>query len=73
MTGAQFEDDLNLFTLRRATVVDVFGEPRTDPVDQCVRRRRKCLRLDLRRRPDARAHHGTAALGAGGRVRVFLP
>ncbi len=25
VTGAQFEDDLNLFTLRRATVVDVFG------------------------------------------------
>jgi outer membrane receptor protein involved in Fe transport len=24
MTGAQFEDDLNLFTLRRATVTDVF-------------------------------------------------
>jgi outer membrane receptor protein involved in Fe transport len=25
VTGAQFEDDLNLFTLRRATVLDVFG------------------------------------------------
>jgi len=25
VTGAQFEDDLNLFTLRRATVVDIFG------------------------------------------------
>jgi outer membrane receptor protein involved in Fe transport len=25
VTGAQFEDDLNLFTLRRATVVDVLG------------------------------------------------
>jgi outer membrane receptor protein involved in Fe transport len=25
VTGAQFEDDLNLFTLRRATVVDLFG------------------------------------------------
>ena len=25
MTGAQFEDDLNLFRLRRATVMDVFG------------------------------------------------
>ena len=25
MTGAQFEDDLNAFTLRRATVVDMFG------------------------------------------------
>ena len=25
MTGPQFEDDLNVFTLRRATVVDVFG------------------------------------------------
>jgi outer membrane receptor protein involved in Fe transport len=25
VTGAQFEDDLNLFTLRRATVVDVFA------------------------------------------------
>jgi outer membrane cobalamin receptor len=25
VTGAQFEDDLNLFTLRRATVMDVFG------------------------------------------------
>ena len=28
VTGAQFEDDLNLFTLRRATVVDVFGSRR---------------------------------------------
>ena len=25
VTGAQFEDDLNVFTLRRATVVDLFG------------------------------------------------
>ena len=25
VTGPQFEDDINLFTLRRATVVDVFG------------------------------------------------
>ena len=25
ITGPQFEDDLNLFTLRRATVLDVFG------------------------------------------------
>jgi outer membrane receptor protein involved in Fe transport len=25
VTGPQFEDDLNVFTLRRATVVDVFG------------------------------------------------
>jgi len=25
VTGAQFEDDLNLYTLRRATVLDVFG------------------------------------------------
>ncbi len=25
VTGAQFEDDLNLFTLRRATVVDLYG------------------------------------------------
>ena len=25
VTGAQFEDDLNAFTLRRATVVDMFG------------------------------------------------
>ena len=25
MTGPQFEDDLNVFTLRRATVVDLFG------------------------------------------------
>jgi outer membrane receptor protein involved in Fe transport len=25
VTGSQFEDDLNLFTLRRATVMDVFG------------------------------------------------
>ena len=25
VTGAQFEDDLNVFTLRRATVVDIFG------------------------------------------------
>src|SRR5207244_9219870 len=25
VTGAQFEDDLNLFTLRRATVLDVFS------------------------------------------------
>jgi iron complex outermembrane receptor protein len=25
VTGAQFEDDLNLFTLRRATVLDVFA------------------------------------------------
>ena len=25
VTGAQFEDDLNLFTLRRATVVDAYG------------------------------------------------
>jgi len=25
VTGAQFEDDLNIFTLRRATVVDIFG------------------------------------------------
>jgi outer membrane receptor protein involved in Fe transport len=25
VTGTQFEDDLNLFTLRRATVMDVFG------------------------------------------------
>ncbi|MEP7308541.1 MAG: TonB-dependent receptor [Acidobacteriota bacterium] len=28
VTGAQFEDDLNLFTLRRATVLDVFGSRR---------------------------------------------
>ena len=25
VTGPQFEDDLNLFTLRRATVIDLFG------------------------------------------------
>ena len=25
VTGAQFEDDLNLFTLRRATVIDAYG------------------------------------------------
>jgi outer membrane receptor protein involved in Fe transport len=25
VTGPQFEDDLNVFTLRRATVVDLFG------------------------------------------------
>ena len=30
VTGPQFEDDLNLFTLRRATVLDVFGS-RTSP------------------------------------------
>jgi outer membrane receptor protein involved in Fe transport len=28
VTGAQFEDDLNLFTLHRATVLDVFGRRR---------------------------------------------
>ena len=28
VTGTQFEDDLNLFTLRRATVLDVFGSRR---------------------------------------------
>jgi outer membrane receptor protein involved in Fe transport len=28
VTGAQFEDDLNLFTLRRANVLDVFGSRR---------------------------------------------
>lgn len=28
MTGPQFEDDLNLFTLRRATVLDIFGSRR---------------------------------------------
>jgi outer membrane receptor protein involved in Fe transport len=28
VTGAQFEDDLNAFRLRRATVLDVFGSRR---------------------------------------------
>ena len=28
VTGPQFEDDLNLFTLRRATVLDIFGSRR---------------------------------------------
>jgi outer membrane receptor protein involved in Fe transport len=28
VTGPQFEDDLNLFTLRRANVLDVFGSRR---------------------------------------------
>ena len=28
VTGTQFEDDLNLFTLRRATVLDIFGSHR---------------------------------------------
>jgi len=28
VTGTQFEDDLNLFTLRRATVLDIFGSRR---------------------------------------------
>ena len=28
VTGAQFEDDLNLFTLRRANVLDIYGSRR---------------------------------------------
>jgi outer membrane cobalamin receptor len=31
VTGAQFEDDLNLFELRRATVLDVFGSHSVTP------------------------------------------
>jgi outer membrane receptor protein involved in Fe transport len=61
MTGPQFEDDLNVFTLRRATVVDVFAGRTIARSAQRIRRGGKPVRQHLRRRPHTCSDDGPAA------------